>query len=95
MQRTRQPGSNFLVEIDVTLGRRLVRILFGDLQHLIELLAEYLIMRLVALHRLQEGILAPAGFASLPLDGAFQVREGRRLNVFHVPDHGLGFGIDV
>ncbi len=52
-------------------------------------------MRLVALYRFQKRILAPAGFAALPLDGAFEVGEGRRLDVLHMPDHGAGFRIDV
>ena len=69
--------------------------LFGDLQHLIELLAEDVLMRLVALHRLEKCILAPPGFASLALNGSFQVRKGGRLYVLYIPDHSFGFGIDM
>ena len=84
-----------LVKIYVALGRRLVRILFGDFEHLVELLAEDVGVRLVALHRFEKRILAPAGFAALPLDRALEVGEGRRLHMIHVPDHRAGIRIDV
>ena len=50
--------------------------LFGELEHLVELLAEHVMMRLVALHRIEKCILAPSGFASLALNGCFDPVAG-------------------
>src|SRR5690348_8725634 len=55
-------GFRTLVKVDIPLGRRLVRILFGELQHLVELLAEDVVMHFVIRDRFLEGILAALGF---------------------------------
>ena len=51
-----------LVEIEIALRRRLVRIFLGDLQHLVELFAEHVLVALVLLHRFVEHLFAAARF---------------------------------
>src|ERR1700735_5142719 len=82
------------IEIDIAPGRRRVRILFGDLQHLVELLAQHVLVRLMRFDRFLESLFATPGLATLPFDGGFEVGEGGRFFVFLMTDHSRGFRVD-
>jgi len=88
-------GFRTLVKIDVPLGRRLVRIFLGELQHLVELLAEHVMVDFVILDGLLEGVLAAASLGLEAAHGGLHVGEGSGLLVGFVPDYRRGGGIDV
>ena len=84
-----------LIEIDIPLGRRLVGILFGDLQHLVELLAQNVVVSLVLLHGFLERVVAAIGFAFEAVNGRFHIGNRGRLDMLLVADHSRGSGIDM
>ena len=83
-----------LIEVDVALGRRLVGILFGYAQHLVELLAEHVVVALVLLDGFLEQILAAALLAFHALHGGFEIGKRGRFFVLFVTDDGAGGRID-
>src|SRR5579859_348040 len=87
--------SGTLIEVDIPLGRRLVGMLAGYLQHFVKLLVEHIVMGLLTFHRLLEGVLAAPGFGLVKVHGGLEIGDRGRSDVLLEADDGLGLRIDV
>src|ERR1039458_5642323 len=84
-----------LIQIDIALARGLVRVLFGSLEEFVELLLEYLAVRLLGFKLLLEELLAACAFAFQLGDLGRQVFNGRRLYRHRMRDHRARLGVDL
>src|SRR5580765_6111558 len=84
-----------LVKIDIPFGRRLVRILLGELQHLVEFLAEHIVVHLVVGYGFLVSVLAPVGFGIEAIHSRLHIIDRGLLLVRFVPDHIGGRRVDV